>query len=254
MPTSKVYELLNTVQGYRVWAKSSPAVGITSQCQEAARRHAQGPTKFCGRSPTQHRPRTELFYDTPTVKHQTVECVVGNMASSETASTFQANGVEDIPAADGMNGTAQRPKTPSNPTQSDGPLARTPSLSSFSLTEYSAKPTTPPRDKTHMKKIVPDEFLLPNGNPDVSHLASPSSVHTHATCRVHQRCVPTRISDVRDYPPVWELAMGDCGWPALCDSIRRVTEPGHSTCDSSSPHTLGSGRCATKFRWSTPST
>jgi threonine dehydratase len=97
------------------------------------------------------------------------------MASSETASSFQANGAEDTPATDGMNGTAQRPKTPSNPSRSDGPLARTPSLSSFSLTEYSAKPTTPPRDReTHMKNIVPDEFLLPNGNPDVSRLAFPS--------------------------------------------------------------------------------
>jgi hypothetical protein len=108
-------------------------------------------------------------------KHQTVKCVVGNMASSETTNSFQANGVEDTPATDGMDGTAQRPKTPSNPSRSDVPLARTPSLSSFSLTEYSAKPTTPPRDReTHMKNIVPDEFLLPNGNPDVSRLAFPS--------------------------------------------------------------------------------
>jgi threonine dehydratase len=94
------------------------------------------------------------------------------MASSETTSPHQAGGAEEIVAVNGINGTAQ-PHTPprSTPSRSDLPLARTPSLNSFSLTEYSAKPTAPTEDrKTHMKKIVPDEFLLPNGNPDVSRL------------------------------------------------------------------------------------
>lgn len=85
-------------------------------------------------------------------------------------------GADEAMAANGINGTAQ-PQTPprTTPSRSDLPLARTPSLHSFSLTEYSAKPTAPTEDrKTHMKKIVPDEFLLPNGNPDVSYSGLPS--------------------------------------------------------------------------------
>ena len=57
-------------------------------------------------------------------------------------------------------------------------------MTSFSLTEYSAKPTPPSEDrKTHMKKIVPDEFLLPNGNPDVSclTLCPPPSWRQHVS-------------------------------------------------------------------------
>jgi hypothetical protein len=53
-------------------------------------------------------------------------------------------------------------------------------LTSFSLTEYSAKPTPPTEDrKAHMKNIVPDEFLLPNGNPDVSLLSQHWSWREH---------------------------------------------------------------------------
>jgi hypothetical protein len=69
-------------------------------------------------------------------------------------------------------------------------------LTNLSLTEYSAQPTPPSEDReTHIKKIVPDEFLLPNGNPDVSQTVSfirlsrgrIASISTHChrlTCRV----------------------------------------------------------------------
>lgn len=45
---------------------------------------------------------------------------------------------------------------------------RTPSLKTFSLTEYSSNPS-PPRGSPgrKMKGIIPDEFLLPSGYPDV---------------------------------------------------------------------------------------
>ena len=92
------------------------------------------------------------------------------MASSESTSPCLASGAEDAAAANGINGTAQ-PQTPPSRTasQDEGLLARTPSLTSFALTEYSANPTPPSEDKkTRTKKIVPDEFLLPNGHPDVS--------------------------------------------------------------------------------------
>jgi threonine dehydratase len=46
---------------------------------------------------------------------------------------------------------------------------RTPSLNTLSLTEYSTNPSPPsesPRSK--VKGVIPDEFILPNGYPDVS--------------------------------------------------------------------------------------
>src|SRR4051812_18761755 len=47
---------------------------------------------------------------------------------------------------------------------------------SFSLTEYSAMPSPPSEQPKKAKAKVPDEFLLENGHPDVSHpvcLAAP---------------------------------------------------------------------------------
>jgi hypothetical protein len=44
---------------------------------------------------------------------------------------------------------------------------RVPSLNGFSLTEYSANPT-PPRGKSpHLTSVVPPDYRLPNGYPDV---------------------------------------------------------------------------------------
>jgi hypothetical protein len=88
------------------------------------------------------------------------------MASSVTADPSGVNGVEEIDAGISTGSTTQTTQTPSH---SDGPLARTPSLSSFSLTEYSAKPVASVDQHSNIKKIVPDELLLPNGYPDVSH-------------------------------------------------------------------------------------
>ena len=95
------------------------------------------------------------------------------MASSVTADPSGVNGVEEIDAGNSTGSTTQATQTPQTTTQtpshSDGPLARTPSLSSFSLTEYSAKPVASVDRNSNIKKIVPDELLLPNGYPDVSH-------------------------------------------------------------------------------------
>ena len=64
--------------------------------------------------------------------------------------TVLANGVKD-----GVNG--HRPHTPS--------------MSGLSLTEYSANPSPPsPQSEdhqAHIRSIIPEEFILPNGHPDV---------------------------------------------------------------------------------------
>lgn len=57
-------------------------------------------------------------------------------------------------AVNGTNGSDTRPHTPT---------------STMALTEYSANPSTPSEEKrARIKQIVPEEFLLPTGYPDVS--------------------------------------------------------------------------------------
>ncbi|POS83427.1 threonine dehydratase-like protein [Erysiphe pulchra] len=56
--------------------------------------------------------------------------------------------------------------------------SRTPSLNSLSLTEYSSRP--PPASQSPMndiKKVVPDEYLLPNGYPDYLRLILTSRIY-----------------------------------------------------------------------------
>ncbi len=56
----------------------------------------------------------------------------------------------------GVNGT-HRPVTPPNKT------------GIMSLTEYSANPQTPsPEKREKIRSVVPEDFLLPDGYPDVS--------------------------------------------------------------------------------------
>ncbi|EEY17814.1 threonine dehydratase [Verticillium alfalfae VaMs.102] len=58
----------------------------------------------------------------------------------------------------------------------------------FSLTEYSANPTTPAEVKRNrIKSIVPEEFLLPNGYPDYLRLIA------SATSRVYEACKLTPL-------------------------------------------------------------
>lgn len=55
----------------------------------------------------------------------------------------------------------------------NGHTSRTPSLSGLSLTEYSANPT--PNSEAMLSRvadIIPPEFILPNGHPDVGLSAS----------------------------------------------------------------------------------
>lgn len=48
---------------------------------------------------------------------------------------------------------------------------RTPSLNSLSLTEYSTNPSPPTSTpKPNVRSVVPDDFRLPTGYPDVCHL------------------------------------------------------------------------------------
>ena len=53
----------------------------------------------------------------------------------------------------------------------NGHRPHTPSMSGLSLTEYSANPTPPsPQSEDHqarIRNILPEEFILPNGYPDV---------------------------------------------------------------------------------------
>ncbi|TGO85160.1 hypothetical protein BPOR_0425g00070 [Botrytis porri] len=69
------------------------------------------------------------------------------------------------------NGTVTNgEKTPNHP--------RTPSLTSFSLTEYSANPSPPSEStKSNVSSIVPQEFILPNGYPDYLRLILTSRVY-----------------------------------------------------------------------------
>ncbi|PBP26816.1 threonine ammonia-lyase precursor [Diplocarpon rosae] len=55
---------------------------------------------------------------------------------------------------------------------------RTPSLNSFSLTEYSANPSPPSENpKTRIQGLIPDEFILPNRYPDYLRLILASRVY-----------------------------------------------------------------------------
>lgn len=50
----------------------------------------------------------------------------------------------------------------------NGHVAPTAPLSGLPLTEYSVNPSPPEEDKkARIKKIVPDDFILPTGHPDV---------------------------------------------------------------------------------------
>jgi hypothetical protein len=76
------------------------------------------------------------------------------------------NGVaNEVP--EGLNGT----RTPAATAAATTPrphTPRTPSLSGLSLTEYSANPSPPSEEKSRRaSETVPEEFLLPNGHPDV---------------------------------------------------------------------------------------
>ncbi|KAL2268176.1 hypothetical protein VTJ83DRAFT_3022 [Remersonia thermophila] len=94
-----------------------------------------------------------------------------------------ANTTEDAIASNGTNGEAPSQQPTVQPSRSDLPLARTPSLTSFALTEYSARPTPPnARTKERMNKIIPDEFLLPNGTPDYLRLIITSYPRVREVC------------------------------------------------------------------------
>lgn len=81
----------------------------------------------------------------------------------------------DTTAATTMPSFSERPKTPEPVNgNADAPNGRsgleTLAPSGMALTDYSINPTTPPEDKQRqIRSVVPDEFLLPNGYPDVSH-------------------------------------------------------------------------------------
>ncbi|KAF7926546.1 hypothetical protein EAE99_005741 [Botrytis elliptica] len=65
-------------------------------------------------------------------------------------------------------------RTPNHP--------RTPSLTSFSLTEYSANPSPPSEStKSKVSSIIPQEFILPNGYPDYLRLILTSRVYEVVT-------------------------------------------------------------------------
>jgi hypothetical protein len=65
-----------------------------------------------------------------------------------------------------------RPTTPEKGVNgsSNGLISpRTPKQTGLALTEYSANPSPPSDDpKSQAQKAIPDEYILPNGTPDVS--------------------------------------------------------------------------------------
>ena len=69
------------------------------------------------------------------------------------------------------------------------------------LTEYSADPISTPAEKTPASALLPDDFLLPDGHPDVRKRKNPHSqlqlillvptIDSHLSClRCHQRNRP----------------------------------------------------------------
>lgn len=166
--------------------------------------------------------------------HQHTPAIAWNMASPETDGPLQVNGeagnVESTPTA--VNGTVNGTSQPYTPPRTDpASLPRTPSLTSFSLTEYSARPSPPSEDKTlELKKIVPDDLLLPNGHPDVSHPRPPPLAPSHA---LPMTGAVSRSVDTLKFGKPLKL--------------------GHSTSDSSSPLTPASERCARRRRSFRPS-
>ncbi|KAI0178504.1 threonine dehydratase I [Hypoxylon sp. FL1284] len=69
----------------------------------------------------------------------------------------------------------------------NGHVPRTPSLTSLSLTEYSANPSPPSeRQRERIQTIVPEEFILPNGHPDYLRLI--------LTSRVYEACEETSLT------------------------------------------------------------
>lgn len=71
-----------------------------------------------------------------------------------------ADPIVAVPANGAVNGTANGTNDDSRP--------QTP-MTGMALTEYSANPSTPSAEKqARLKEIVPEEYLLPTGYPDVS--------------------------------------------------------------------------------------
>jgi threonine dehydratase len=84
------------------------------------------------------------------------------MASRPLQEAFKANGDVVVNRENGAS-------TPNGSSGTNGHIQRTPSVTTLSLTEYSAQPSPPSEERSsRINKIVPDEFLLPNGHPDVS--------------------------------------------------------------------------------------
>jgi threonine dehydratase len=73
--------------------------------------------------------------------------------------SLQDASVPPVPVNGVVNGTngQHRPQTPTT---------------NMALTEYSINPSTPsPEKRARIKQIVPDEYLLPTGYPDVSNIS-----------------------------------------------------------------------------------
>lgn len=99
------------------------------------------------------------------------------------------------PTANGVNGHAQSSNDNGNDNGNGiGHTARTPSMTGLSLTEYSANPMSPgasspppPEERNaRIRKIVPPEFILPNGHPDYLRLI--------LTSKVYEACQETSLA------------------------------------------------------------
>jgi hypothetical protein len=99
---------------------------------------------------------------------------LSSSSSPSSSSSSSASSTSPSPILCGRTGDMSRPSTPlhqqTNGLYSGAQTPRTPqtpNINTFSLTEYSANPTPPRASGAIPESPVPDDFLLPNGTPDV---------------------------------------------------------------------------------------
>ncbi|EFX05525.1 threonine biosynthetic enzyme [Grosmannia clavigera kw1407] len=97
------------------------------------------------------------------------------------------NGTTNATINGTANGTANGTMTPENNNEQQQQQHLTPSLSALSLSEMTV-PSSPSTDEraARLRKIVPEEFILPNGHPDYLRLI--------LTSRVYEVCKETSLT------------------------------------------------------------
>lgn len=95
--------------------------------------------------------------------------------STQTPQVSVPNGVNgapkdgEVPAEEATSSPATAEPTTAQTSKNLTPRPRTPSVQGLALTEYSANPSPPGTSQKaeSLRRLVPDDLLLPNGYPDV---------------------------------------------------------------------------------------